>query len=541
MLLLLIGITFLFLTVNISLADNDYMHPSVIVCVVFLLYETVCLAVRNTYAIEFHAQTVMVVTCMLALFTAVTGILNYKRKKSASNLYVPAQKPEIIRVPVWIVAVLILLQLVTILFFIRYIRAIGAAWQDKINEVAAGTAYAIGRFGGDFSGKAVLEDYVSSYVGYSVHDIVRDSAGNITADVDCIGQIFMGVDGTVTAPYVDRSIGSLINLYDTMTKFWTGIFNSLSVPVPFLYRVLNPVCSAAAYMLLYVEVNNFVAAKKLNILNLASVFLMCILIVLNGSRSPLFRVFTMAVILLYVFNFRKHPAVRGSIKTLFRVAIALAGLAVMMFVALRVMGRAGNMVKLTEYLFTYMGAPLVNLDNFIAGNDIGLFRGCAEANGTSALFGAQTFRGLYNYAGKIFNIEKFGYDGISFFAFSNNGIEIGNVYTTLYYPIYDFGFIGVLPVISIIAFYYVGSYRKCIFRPGRNVIDFRLFIYSYLFNDLIMLAFSNRFFETVLDAPFLKMLLMSFIYDVFIFEHGLKTQRINIKLSRRTGGQIERA
>ena len=52
----------------------------------------------------------------------------------------PAQKPEIIRVPVWIVAVLILLQLVTILFFIRYIRAIGAAWQDKINEVAAGTA-----------------------------------------------------------------------------------------------------------------------------------------------------------------------------------------------------------------------------------------------------------------------------------------------------------------------------------------------------------------------------------------------------------------
>ena len=82
----------------------------------------------------------------------------------------------------------------------------------------------------------------------------------------------------------------------------------------------------------------------------------------------------------------------------------------MMFVALRVMGRAGNMVKLTEYLFTYMGAPLVNLDNFIAGNDIGLFRGCAEANGTSALFGAQTFRGLYNYAGKIFNIEKFGYD-----------------------------------------------------------------------------------------------------------------------------------
>ena len=42
-------------------------------------------------------------------------------------------------------------------------------------------------------------------------------------------------------------------------------------------------------------------------------------------------------------------------------------------------------------------------------------------------------------------------------------------------------------------------------------VNYKLFIYSYLFNDLVMLFFSNRFFQTTLDAPFIKLFILSSI------------------------------
>lgn len=100
-------------------------------------------------------------------------------------------------------------------------------------------------------------------------------------------------------------LGAKIKLYDTMTKFWTDTYAQLAVPIPFVYRVTNPLCCAAEYLLLYIAVYNFTVNKKINPLHVCSVFLMVVRIVMNGSRSPILRIVTFVVCLLYIFYMRQ--------------------------------------------------------------------------------------------------------------------------------------------------------------------------------------------------------------------------------------------
>ena len=183
----------------------------------------------------------------------------------------------------------------------------------------------------------------------------------------------------------------------------------------------------------------------------------------------------------------------------------------MLFV-MKLMGRGGAIGKsLANYLFVYVGAEIVNLDTFLHSNDISFL------SGFSVLFGQYTFQPVYTYIGKIFNIPFLYYPTIEIIEKSANGIGIGNVHTTYYPFIYDFGYIGIL-LIACIAFYYIYSYQNLITRK-KTGFDYKLFIFAYLFNDLVMLFFSNRFFETVTDPFFMKMCIILcavYLYPKFI-------------------------
>lgn len=323
----------------------------------------------------------------------------------------------------------------------------------------------------------------------------------------------------------DRSLGGVINLYDTLTKFWTTTFRELNVPIPMVYRVGNPITTAGAYLIIYIAVNNFIARKRINPLHIISIFLLCVLIILNGSRSPLLRVFTMIIILLYILRCRKKREKRATPQFFLKVMAAAFLFVILMVIVLSIMGRSEKTGELGKYLFIYTGAPIVNLDNYIYRNAIKLFGGQSE------MFGAYTFQALYAYLGKLFGINQFIYPSISTFMFSNNGIEIGNVYTVFYKFIYDFGFFGVIPLTLIMALYYLYTYRKCMINPGKNPIDFRLFIYTYLFNDLVMSPFSCRFYETILDAPFIKLLIISWLLNVVFIKKCLNFGDNTIRLT----------
>lgn len=315
------------------------------------------------------------------------------------------------------------------------------------------------------------------------------------------------------------TIGEMIKLYDTLTKFWGEIFTKLAVPIPMAYRITNPICAGAEYIVLYVMVNNYLLKKtKINTWEILILILMCTRIVMNGSRSPLLRIFTFVFVLVYILNYRRGRIRRGDLRFLGKLILAAAGFGVAMFLVLILMGRMASFTGIGDHLFVYLGAPIVNLDTVIETNSLKLF-GPIDI---SAPLGAQTFKNLYNYAGKIFNIEQFrSIKSVGRFMFSNNGKEIGNVFTMFYPILYDFGFVCVFPFSFIIGIFYCKTYKKVLHRSNSNKIDFRLMIYAYLFNDLVMSAFSNRFYATIFDAPFIKFIIVAWILDFFLLQRRI--------------------
>lgn len=438
--------------INLLLSRWDFLYPSFIFCLVFSTAEFVCVLGKDTYEIIIHPETVLVIFCGEIIFTLAAFISGLKR--TSPKYPVNTIKIEKIHVNKWLTIGIIILQILTIVFFVKYLKNISVAYDGKL-----------------------------------------------------------------------RSLTELISLYDVMTKFWTDIFKQLNVPIPMIYRILNPIVSAIAYLYIYITVNNYIATKKVEWPHIIIIFLQCILIILNGSRSPLFRILTMIIMLSYIMLCWCKKIKKGDIRLLFKLAGLVICTAIFFIIVLSIMGRSGKGAeKIMYYLFVYIGAPIVNLDNFIIDRMPAI---------NTRLVGEQTFRSLYNYVGKLLHINAFSYGGVNPFVFSSNGIEIGNVFTTFYPYMYDFKFAGIAPLTAIVAIYYVFTYQKLIEYRGKNKkINLQLYFFAYLFNDLIMQSFSSRFYETVFDAPFIKLFILSIVIDNIFIEHKIQFGKYFIKIPR---------
>lgn len=434
---LLVFSLLLILIFNLLIVNLDYMHPSILFVVPFLVFGVTSILGEEAYKIIFHEETLLVIVSSALIFTFIT-LLSQTVYKSKENLNFPLT--EII-ISKKVTLFFIVFFIVTQLAFIKYLEAISLA-----------------------------------HFGYS------------------------------------GSLGEMISLYDVMTKFWTEIFSELNVPIPLLYRIGNPITQGFGYLIVYIFIHNYVATKRIDKLHLLIILLLCLNIILNGSRSPIFRIVTMMLITFYVLYNKQNNVRRGNIKFLLKSLLIVIFSGTFFIAPLSLMGRE-NDLDMFHYIFIYVGAPLVNLDNYLAFRPDGSY---------ATIFGEQTFRGLYAYIAKIISDESLIFPTIDQFTFSNNGLEIGNVYTTFYSFIYDFEYVGFIPLILIIALYYVFTYQRLKTRAIKtNKVHFSLFIYAYLFNDLIMLAFSNRFYTTVLDIGFIKIVIFSYICHL-LFVHRSK-------------------
>ena len=83
----------------------------------------------------------------------------------------------------------------------------------------------------------------------------------------------------------------------------------------------------------------------------------------------------------------------------------------------------------------------------------------------------------------------------------------------MYYQfIYDFGYLGIVPLTLIIALFYSMIYRSFMRRRVQSrYFGIKLIIYAYLFNDILMLTFSNRFYENLLRSDSIRFYFWLFI------------------------------
>ncbi len=325
--------------------------------------------------------------------------------------------------------------------------------------------------------------------------------------------------GDVAAAYGKGglSLSEKIALYDNLTKFHIETYNRLGVSLPRYYGLLNAVAYASGYLIIYESVHNYILTKKIKTLNLVTILLMLIFMYFGGSRSTIFRVITFVGVIYYVLYMKDNIDLKRYRKLIAKIFL-YSILIVMLFMAsISLYGRTNNFNPF-HYLFIYVGAPLYNLDFFIQHNNLPI---------QSNLFGKQTFYSWYSYLGAETSNMHYIYSlDLPFLKYSSE-YSLGNVYTTFYQFLYDFSYIGIVPLMIVIATYYVFSYDKLKRMPSTSDFKFSLFLYAFLFNDLIMLFFSNRFYETILSIGNIRMLVIAFLLGNFIYNGYIKI--INFK------------
>lgn len=281
-------------------------------------------------------------------------------------------------------------------------------------------------------------------------------------------------------------------------------FDDILIPSPWYRNFLLSTSSCFAYFAVYIFIRKKVIDGKSSLVYGTNIFLYILLSLMEGGRTGTFRIITAAMFLWYVF----YKTKKGK---LFHVKSVLAKLVVIMLMIilffisyLNISGRnEGSMnfeLVITE-IFVYTGAPIFNLDIYL-GN---------PWQQTHGIFGELTFSVFINWLGRKFDDSSLIYEmDLPFLSYQNYGL--GNVYTTFYAFIYDFGFIGVIVLTTIMAVIYVWLYNKVkVSRIMENNISFVVICYAYLVNDVVMLPFSNRFYESVVNIPMLYIFIILYL------------------------------
>lgn len=446
-LILLIAVTIAYIFINAYISNMDYINPFVMCGLGFLFAEVMCLFGIETYDIHLHFYT-------LAVFIIGFGGLTFGNLIGSTNKF--RGEPnygkgiQLIEISNSSCNILIILQIVVIYSFIRYLRALSVAHQGYV-----------------------------------------------------------------------ASLPEMIRLYNNLSNFWISRYNSLNVPIPMVFRIGGPIANAAAYIVTYVLINNAIIQKRVNYRHIIIVLLLAFNTILTSSRTPLFNLILMIISAYCALSYRNGTLVLGNIRGLIKLVVALVGAIALAVGTLYLIGR-GLETNLFEYVFTYTGAPLLNLDTFLTSN-----------YKLSEVWGLNTFGTLYRYVFKLLGLDDTPIRAESkVAAFTiHNGINTGNVYTVFYPLIRDFDILGVFILQFITGLYYSISYSKIYYGEYHTRgVDFNLFIFSYLYIGMAMQFFASEFFGTICGAPFLKHLIISYI---LIKITGLSDSRLKIVLGRK--------
>lgn len=271
--------------------------------------------------------------------------------------------------------------------------------------------------------------------------------------------------------------------------------NASSLVLPKLLALLRNFTDAAGYFFAYILANELFKRKRVNVVALVITFLSLINGMLLGSRTGAFMLLLSFMIFLYIMyrassNWKKHLSLKmlGMIALLFIIIIftfqSFAGL----------LGREVGSFSKANYLAIYFGAEIKNLDTFIQAGQFPI-----HPHGT---FGAQTFLEFNRTFGKFFGSNA---TVILDLPFQNiNGLSLGNVYTTFYAFLYDFGYRGVVLLVILMSFVSQFVYEKVRHFTRQGDISIYTLIYSRIAVCLILSFFSDKFYEGIFAITFIK-------------------------------------
>lgn len=275
------------------------------------------------------------------------------------------------------------------------------------------------------------------------------------------------------------------------------------------------VITSASWIFSFVIVKNFLAKRKIGLLILTAFLFSLINSLLAGGRSSLISIVVSVLASFLIISVREQ-GVRGKIGVKHIIIIIVVGI-----IGLQMFQRLGNLLgrnssrDLTEYLSIYCGAEIKNLDIFVR-TKMNLV--------DNSTWGGQTFLSFVRMIKKYTGHADFYmyYDQPHNYV---NGKWIGNVATTFYSYLYDFGVAGMLVLTGIMAVIsesvYVFAKRiKMNTHPPMVMI-----IYSMMFVSLVFAFFSNWFYETFATTVFIYNIICWLLLSRFFFTEDIKEKK----------------
>ncbi len=293
------------------------------------------------------------------------------------------------------------------------------------------------------------------------------------------------------------------NLFSIM-KLLRGSITSGEIEFPVYMQLLSSVSDAVAYSFMFFFLFYLIVLRKKRLLLLLPVVSHLIMQIFSTGRSG-FILFAIVLLfeVLFLINNKNTISLnkKNTTKVIKYVVPVVVTLAIFFYLY-------GNIVRgashtFVEYLSQYIAAPLYGLNDYLDN--------CWIANNH---LGQYTLQNFYYY------LNKLGYEfaipptHLSFFSFGN---QISNIYTSLVFPIQDYGITGLFLTRILIGIIY-----SCIIYKAQNVIfvnmrndSAKIILASYMLNACVysVVADKYRMFLTVTSFPFF---VASVLFCIFI-------------------------
>lgn len=297
-----------------------------------------------------------------------------------------------------------------------------------------------------------------------------------------------------------------------------------SVEMSFLLSNMVEACFAIGMIYSYIVGNNLVSHKKQQMLNWIPILLSVMMTFMQGDRSNMIRLWLVILITAYTLHKRSMAwkSRKETRKIMRGIVISVIAVGAIFSVFRGIVGRGTDGDPLYHLTF-YAGCPLAAFDQFLK-----------HPIPPSNIWGKETFY----YTNVSFNV-LFGrperYNFYKDFIQSPNGTWVGNVYTALRPPYYDFGFWGMLLIMFIMGAFFTYLYCKIRKKKGTNPIDFRLLLYDYIaytfflyFYNCYNAFISHTFIELCVELLILRWFLVKchFKFRAVNFRRAMLNERI---------------
>ncbi|MFC4709485.1 O-antigen polymerase [Enterococcus eurekensis] len=301
--------------------------------------------------------------------------------------------------------------------------------------------------------------------------------------------------------------GDFQNITSAIVKYRNiNMFSDDKIWLPKLLTYSRVAVNAGGFWFSYVLVYKWFAVKKINYRIPVIVFLSMVSSYILGGRNGLINmVVSLVVSYFIVINYKNGFKNNLKAGLLLRLLIIFV-LVLISFESLALLiGRSSfSGTSKLDYLAIYIGAPIKNLDSFLQ-----------ELHGYTRMDQSQTFNHVMNWIGRKFNNPDLLYSLDLPFRTINNQ-TLGNVYTTFYPYVYDFGYIGV-PLMIFIMSFLTQSLYEMVKRGNRqsSLPLIRNITYAYVSNSIVMSFFSNKFYEQHFNTGFIQTIIIWLLFNIF--------------------------